>query len=88
MSFSHASGTTATASLISNTPISSTDSPERSSAFCVAGMGAVSIMTRPVPANVAVCTRASGLSPSYSAFSADLNSSAAEPSEICEKFPA
>ena len=51
-------------------------------------MGAVSMITGLAPASVAVCTLAIGLSPSDLAFSADMNSMAAEPSEICEELPA
>ena len=54
----------------------------------MAGIGAVSMITGSAPARVAVCTLASGLSPNDFAFSADMNSSAAEPSEICEELPA
>ncbi len=54
----------------------------------MAGIGPLSIITGSEPASVAVCTRAIGLSPSDFAFSADMNSSAAEPSEICEELPA
>src|SRR5688572_24126758 len=39
MSASHASGTGANASLTSKAPISSSRSPDRASAFCVAGVG-------------------------------------------------
>ena len=54
----------------------------------MAGIGAVSMMTGSAPASVAVCTLAIGLRPNDFAFSADMNSSAAEPSEICEELPA
>ena len=68
--------------------MSSSRRPERFSAFCVAGMGAVSMITGSAPASTAVCTLASGLSPNDFAFSADMNSSAAEPSEIWLELPA
>src|SRR6185295_8540243 len=51
-------------------------------------IGAVSMITGSAPASVAVCTLAIGLSPNDFAFSADMNSSAAEPSEIWLEFPA
>ncbi len=50
------------------------------SAFSVAGIGAVSIITGSAPARTAVCTRASGLSPSSLARSPVIISNAAEPS--------
>ena len=88
MSFNQASGTGANASLTSNTPMSSSLRPERFSAFWVAGIGAVSMITGLAPASVAVCTLAIGLSFNDFAFSADMNNSAAEPSEIWLEFPA
>ncbi len=62
--------------------------PDRFSAFWVAGIGAVSMITGSAPARVAVWTFAIGLSPNDFAFSADMNSNAADPSEICEELPA
>jgi hypothetical protein len=44
-SASHANGTGANGPLTSKAPISSIDSPDLTSAFCVAGIGAVSIIT-------------------------------------------
>ncbi|GAB4697761.1 hypothetical protein MOKP118_11850 [Mycobacterium avium subsp. hominissuis] len=64
------------------------DRPDFLSTFCVAGMGAVSMITGSAPASVAVCTFAIGLSPNSFAFSADMKRMAAEPSEICEELPA
>ena len=46
------------------------------------------MITGSAPASVAVCTLAIGLSPNDFAFSADMNSSAAEPSEIWLELPA
>ena len=63
-------------------------SPLLASAFAVAGIGAVSMMTGSSPATTAVCTRASGVRPSSAAFSLVVISSAAEPSLICELLPA
>ena len=88
ISLSQAIGTGANASLTSNTPMSLTLKPDRFRTFWVAGIGADSIITGSAPARQAVCTRAIGLSPSDFAFSADMNSRAPEPSEICEELPA
>jgi hypothetical protein len=74
--------------LTSKTPISSSRRPDRSSAFSVAGIGAVSMITGSAPASTVVCTRAIGVSPSSRAFSEVVISSAADPSEICELLPA
>ena len=68
--------------------MSPTDRPDFFSAFAVAGIGAVSMITGSSPASTAVCTRASGFRPSSRAFSDVVISSAAEPSLICEEFPA
>ena len=88
MSFNHASGTGANASLTSKTPMSASLRPERFNAFSVAGIGAVSIITGIGAGDVAVCTLAIGLRPYDFAYSADTSSSAAAPSEICDELPA
>ena len=64
ISASQASGTVANASLTSKAPISSSERPLRCSAFAVAGIGAVSMMTGSSPASTAVWTRAIGVRPS------------------------
>ena len=88
MSFSQAIGTGAKASLTSKAPMSSMLRPDFFRAFWVAGIGAVSMITGSAPASVAVCTLASGLRPRLLAFSADMISNAAEPSEIWLELPA
>jgi hypothetical protein len=88
VSASHASGTGANASLTSNAPMSSSRSPDRASAFCVAGIGAVSMITGSAAASTAVCTRARGTSPSRRACSEVVMSRAAAPSEIWDALPA
>ncbi len=54
----------------------------------MAGIGAVSMITGSAPASTAVWMRASGVRPSSAAFALVVISSAAEPSLICELFPA
>ena len=62
--------------------------PLRSSSCCVAGIGPVSMITGSTPTVIASRMRARGVSPSSSAFSRAINSTAAAPSEICEELPA
>ena len=62
--------------------------PLRSSSLRVAGIGPVSMITGSTPTVVWSTIRARGLSPSASAFSRDISSTAAAPSEICEELPA
>src|ERR1700728_4349407 len=81
-------GTGENASLTSKTPMSSTVRPLFLSAFLVAGIGAVSMITGSSAARTAVCTRASGVRPSWLAFSLVIMSRAADPSLICELLPA
>ncbi len=88
VSASHARGTGANASLISNAPISSIDRPERFSTFAVAGMGPVSMTTGSSAATTVVWIRAIGVQPCAAAYSLVVTSSAPAPSEICEEFPA
>src|SRR5674536_226063 len=80
--------TVANASLTSIAPISSSRSPERASAFAVAGIGPVRMVTGSTPVSAKVWNRAIGVSPSSRAFSLVITSRAAAPSEICEEFPA
>ena len=54
----------------------------------VAGIGPSSIFTGSQPTVVWSTIRARGVRPSSAAFSADISSTAAAPSEICEAFPA
>ncbi len=68
--------------------MSSIESPARSSAFDVAGIGPVSIITGSTPASENAVNRASGVSPSCSALASDMISIAAAPSEICDELPA
>src|SRR5699024_4693428 len=84
----HAIGTDAKASFTSYTSMSEALRPDFASAFCVAGIGAVSMMTGSVAASAAVWTRAMGVSPSSFALSSVMTSSIEAPSEICEEFPA
>ena len=62
--------------------------PLRSSSLRVAGIGPVSIITGSTPTVVWSTIRARGVSPSSRALSADISSTAAAPSEICEALPA
>ena len=62
--------------------------PARSSAFCVAGTGPVPITAGSTPTTAVATTRTSGLSPSDSARSSDMMSSAAAPSLSGELLPA
>ena len=62
--------------------------PLRSSSFWVAGIGPVSMITGSTPTVVWSTILARGLSPSSSAFSRVISSTAAAPSEICEELPA
>ena len=87
-SFSHASTTEAKASLTSNRSMSSIDRPDFSSAFAVAGIGPVSMVTGSTPARAKVWKRARGVRPSSSAFSSLMISTAEAPSVICELLPA
>src|SRR5450759_4022592 len=87
-SISQALTTVANASLTSIAPISSSRSPERASAFAVAGIGPVRMVTGSTPASAKVWNRAIGVSPSSRAFSLVITCRAAAPSEICEEFPA
>src|SRR3974377_1880194 len=64
--------------------MSASASPERSRAFFVAGIGALSIITGSSPASTAVCTLASGVRPSSRALSEVIISMAAAPSLIWE----
>ena len=60
----------------------------RSRILRVAGIGPVSISTGSTPTVVWSTIRARGVTPSSSAFSRDMRSTAAAPSEICEELPA
>ena len=62
--------------------------PLRSSSLRVAGIGPVSMITGSTPTVVWSTMRARGVSPSAFALSADISSTAAAPSEICEALPA
>ena len=62
--------------------------PLRSSSFCVAGIGPVSMITGSTPTVVWSTIFARGVSPSSFALSADIISTAAAPSEICDELPA
>ena len=80
--------TGANASLISTKSMSEIDILLRSSSFAVAGIGPSSIFTGSHPTVVWSMIRARGVTPSCSAFSRDISSTAAAPSEICELLPA
>jgi len=56
--------------------------------FCDAGIGPVSIGTGSLPTNTLDTMRAFGCRPSSLAFSAVINNTAPEPSEICDDVPA
>ena len=84
----HASTTGANASLTSNRSMSPIAILLRSSSLRVAGIGPVSIITGSTPTVVWSTIRARGVSPSSAAFSADISSTEAAPSEICEALPA
>ena len=60
----------------------------RSRIFAVAGIGPSSIFTGSQPTVVWSTIRARGRRPSWSAFSRDMSSTAAAPSEICDELPA
>ena len=62
--------------------------PLRSSSLRVAGIGPVSMITGSTPTVVWSTIRARGLRPSAFAVSADISSTAAAPSEICDELPA
>ncbi len=62
--------------------------PLRSRIFVVAGIGPSSIFTGSQPTVVWSMIRARGVSPSASAFSRAISSTAAAPSEICDALPA
>ena len=62
--------------------------PLRSRILRVAGIGPVSIITGSTPTVVWSTIRARGVRPSSSAFSRDISSTAAAPSEICDELPA
>ena len=83
-----AATTGANASLISTRSMSSIVIPLRSSSLRVAGIGPSSIFTGSQPTVVWSTIRARGVSPSCSAFSRDMSSTAAAPSEICDELPA
>ena len=83
-----AATTGANASLISIRSMSSIFMPLRSRILRVAGIGPSSIFTGSQPTVVWSTIRARGVSPSALAFSADISSTAAAPSEICEALPA
>eukprot|EP01139_Manchomonas_bermudensis_P020810 Amastigsp_a679908_35.p2 type:complete len:280 gc:universal Amastigsp_a679908_35:118-957(+) len=87
-SFTHARTTGAKASLISKTEMSSTLSPARARAFCVAGMTPSSMTSGSEPTTTRVTIRARLRSPSSSAFGPDARSTAAAPSETCDALPA
>src|ERR1700757_700285 len=72
----------------SSAPTLLMDRPDRFSAFAVAGIGAVSMITGLAPARTAVWILAIGLSLNDFAFSSDIISTAAAPSEICDELPA
>src|SRR4029450_5404731 len=78
----------AKASLISTKSMSSMDIALRSRIFAVAGIGPSSIFTGSQPTVVCAPPRARGFRPSCSAFSRDMSSTAAAPSEICDELPA
>ncbi len=88
VSRSQAPMTVANASLTSNRSMSSMVIPALSSTLCVAGIGPVSIVTGSTPARANALKRARGFSPSSSAFSRLMISTAAAPSVICDELPA
>src|SRR3954466_6480352 len=79
--------TGANASLTSNRSMSPIAIPLRSSSLRVAGIGPVSIITGSTPTVVWSTIRARGVTPSSAAFSADISSTAAAPSEFCDESP-
>jgi len=83
-----ASTTLENASFTSNRSMSASVRPDRRSTFSVAGMTAVSIINGSSPTTAKLCSRASGRSPSCSARSPDMISSAAAPSLIGLLLPA
>ena len=87
-SFMNFMGTAAKASLTSNRSIWSIVRPALASAFCVAGMGPVSMMVGSAPDSAVATMRARGLSPCALAAASLPISTAAAPSTMPEELPA
>src|SRR5690606_3546597 len=88
VSFSQASSTGANASFTSKASMSAMVMPARSRIRWVAGMTPVSMRTGSSPTTAKCRMAARGVRPSCRARSADMMSTAAAPSEICDALPA
>ena len=88
VSFCHASTTDANASLTSNRSMLDSWRPAFLRTAAVPGIGPSSISTGSVPTTACARMRARGLIPRLFAFSSDMSSTAAAPSEIWLELPA